>query len=307
MGGGAQLRRIALLLACALPAGVAGDRPVSIKPRPRPAERRAAANIRLDVTQVLIPVTVTDALDRPYLGLERQNFRIFEDGVEQHIRSFSFEEAPVSVGLLFDASGSMRSRVDKSREAVEQFVKASLPGDEFFLIRFNDAPVLETAFTPDPAEILRALNFVDPHGWTALHDAICLAAHEMKAARNARRALLILTDGSDNHSRYSESEVRQLVLESDLRVYAVGLFERPRFLEKLAAETGGSVVWTRKLKELPEAVWRLNTELRSQYVLGYSPTNPQRDGRYRKVRVELVAAEPELRASAWRRGYYAPE
>ena len=305
MGGGAHLRRVAFLLAAALAVGLSDDRPVSITPRARPSER-TAANIRLDVTRVLIPVTVTDGLDRPYMGLSRENFRVFEDGVEQRIRSFSFEDGPVSVGLLFDASGSMRSRVDKSREAVEEFFKASVPGDEFFLIRFNDAPSIEMPFTTNLGEISRALISVHPHGWTALYDAMRLAMHQMKGARNARRALLVLTDGADNHSRYSEREIRDLVLESDVRVYAVGLFERPKFLEKLAAETGGSVVWTRKLKELPEAVARLNRELRSQYVLAYAPTNAQRDGRYRKVSVYLVAASPQLRA-AWRRGYYGPE
>ncbi len=305
MGGGARFR-VVLLLAAALAAALSGERPVTITPRPRPSADRPAANIRLDVTRVLIPVTVTDGADRPYTALRRENFRLFEDGVEQNICSFSFEDGPVSAGLLFDASGSMRSRIDKSREAVEEFFKASVPGDEFFLIRFNDSPRLEMSFTGKPEEISRALSFVQPHGWTALYDAMRLAMHEMKGARNPRRALLVLTDGADNHSRYSEHEIRDLVLESDVRVYAVGLFERPKFLEKLAAETGGSVVWTRKLKDLPEAVARLNRELRSQYVLAYSPTNAQRDGRYRKVRVDLVAASPQLRA-AWRRGYYGPE
>ena len=305
MGGGAQIRRVAFLCAVVLTVALSDDRPVSITPRARPSDR-TAANIRLDVTRVLIPVTVTDGTDRPYTGLSRENFRVFEDGVEQSIRSFSFEDGPVSAGLLFDASGSMRSRVDKSREAVEEFFKASVPGDEFFLIRFNDAPELETPFTGNLAEISRALSFIKPRGWTALYDAMRLAMHQMKGARNARRALLVLTDGADNYSRYSEHEVRDLVLESDVRVYAVGLFERPKFLEKLAAETGGSVVWTRKMKELPEAVARLNRELRSQYVLGYAPTNAQRDGRYRKVNVYLVAGAPQLRAT-WRRGYYGPE
>ncbi len=306
MGGGAHLRRAVFLLTAVLAVAVSDDRPVSITPRARPSAERSGANIRLDVTRVLIPVTVTDGTDRPYTGLRRENFRVFEDGVEQNICSFSFEDGPVSAGLLFDASGSMRSRIDKSREAVEEFFKNSVPGDEFFLIRFNDAPRLETSFTGNPEEIFRALSFIEPHGWTALYDAMRLAMHEMKGARNPRRALLVLTDGADNYSRYSEHEIRDLVLESDVRVYAVGLFERPKFLEKLAAETGGSVVWTRKMKELPEALARLNRELRSQYVLGYAPTNPERDGRYRKVRVDLVAASPQLRA-AWRRGYYGPE
>lgn len=291
--------------------GVPTDQPrVSITPRsPLHAARSASpgANIRLDVKLVLIPVSVTDFWDRPVRGLREDSFRIFEDNVEQKIISFSHEEEPVSVGLIFDASGSMRKTIFHSIAAIEELFKTNLPGDEFFLVRFSDAPALVTGFTSDTGQILSALKQSHPEGWTALLDAICLGAHMVKSARNPRRALFILSDGGDNNSRYHESEIRDLVVESDVRIYAIGLFERPRFLSKIAAETGGRAVWVRKMGDLPDAVEKLSRELRSRYVLGYSPNNPQRDGKYRKVKVELAqpSAPAPLRVS-WRQGYYAP-
>jgi len=166
---------------------------------------------------------------------------------------------------------------------------------------------VETGFTSDPGEILEPLSFVHPKGWTALHDAIYLGVHRMKPAKNKRRVLFILSDGADNNSRYSESEVKNLVMESDVRVYAIGLFERPKFLEKIAALTGGEVFWARRLKDLPDAIEKLSRALRNQYVLGYSPSKGQNDGKYRKIKVEF--AHPftigPLRL-LWRRGYYAP-
>ena len=252
------------------------------------------------------PVTVTDGLDRPYMGLGRDNFRVFEDGVEQRIRCFpskrrrfrrgcsSMPAAACAAAWIIARSGGGVLQIVAAgrrilsdplqRRAARGAAVYAQPGGDFARAEFHRSPWLDGA-------LRRHL----PGG----------APDEGGQERAARAAGA--EDGADNHSRYSESEIRDLVLESDVRVYAVGLFERPRFLEKLAAETGGSVVWTRKLKELPDAVARLNTELRSQYVLGYAPTNAQRDGRYRKVRVELVAAAPQVRAAAWRRGYYAPE
>lgn len=299
------LLAIGAFLGIGLPADrIPPDQPrVSIAPRiPSPG-----ANIRLEVRLVLIPVSVTDSRDHPVTDLRAHSFRLFEDNVEQKIVSFCQEEEPVSMGLIFDASGSMRRTIDRSVAAVEQFVNTSLPGDEFFLVRFSETPKLVTGFTTDTGMILRALRLVRPEGWTALHDAICLGTHLMKSARNPRRALFILSDGGDNNSRYHESEIKDLVMESDLRVYAIGLFERPRFLLKIATETGGNAFWVHKPEDLPEAVGKLSRALRSHYVLGFSSNNPQKDGRYRKVKVELLpsSGRAPLRIS-WRRGYYAP-
>jgi len=287
-----------------------GEPRVSITPRVssgRNARAESSGAIRLDVKVVLIPVTVTDIWDKPIAGLSKDDFHLFEDNTEQQIVYLSHEEAPASVGLIFDASGSMRDKLETSVAAVEQFWKTTLPGDEFMLVRFSDKPRLLTGFTHDTAEISGWLHSIQPGGWTALYDAIYMGIHKMKTARNARKALLVLTDGGDNSSRYSAAETRGMVREADVRIYSIGLLQGflqgARFLEKISDETGGKLFRVRNLEDLPEAIEKLSLDLRSQYVLGYYSNNAQNDGRYRKVRVQV--SQPNVRAS-WRRGYYAP-
>jgi VWFA-related protein len=282
---------------------------VSITPRTQlvPRTENSTARMRMDMNMVLVPVTVTDDSDRPVTGLAPNTFRVFEDNVEQKIVSFFREEGPVSVGFIFDSSASMKKKMDRSVAAIEQFLKTISPGDEFFLLRFSDRPALVTGFTSDPKEILSELSSVEPRGWTSLNDAICLGVQRMKTAKNARKALFVLSDGGDNNSRYSDSEVRNLVRESDVRVYSIGLFERPRFLEKLSADTGGRSYWVHKLDELPNEVDRLSRDLRNQYVLGYSSQNGQKDGKYHSLRVELMETIKRMPLHVfWRRGFYAP-
>jgi VWFA-related protein len=263
--------------------------------------------MRVDVRMILVPVTVTDQWDRPVMDLPAEAFRLFEEEVEQEIVSIFREEGPVSVGFVFDASSSMKKRMDRSIAAIDQFLDGARAGDEFFLIRFSDRPNLVQTFTRDPDAILSALSFVQPDGWTALLDAVYLGVARMKSAQNPRRALFVLSDGSDNSSRYTEHEIVSLVRESDVRVYAIGLFERPRFLEKIAMESGGKAYLARDLKDLPETVDRLANELRNQYILGYYPTNGENDGKYRRVKVSLTSSDPPKRLHvAWRHGYYAP-
>ena len=264
--------------------------------------------MRVDVKMVLVPVTVTDPTDRPVLDLTTDKFRIFEDGVEQKVVSLFREEGPISIGIIFDASGSMKNRLDQSIQSLDQLFKGTTAGDEFFLVRFNDRPALERDFTPESADITSSLASVQAIGWTALHDAICLGVQHMKHARNKRKALLVLTDGGDNNSRYTESETRSLVREADVRVYSIGLNEKPRLLEKLAEDSGGRAVKVHHLEDLPDTVDRLSQEIRSQYVIGYSSNNEQNDGKYRNVKVALAEAIRALRLNVfWRRGYYAPE
>ena len=280
---------------------------VSITPRARRPAGDRAPNIRSDVNMVLIPVTVTDSRDRPVNDLPSDAFRLLEDDVEQKIVSFWREESPVSVGFIFDASSSMKNRIDKSVAAIRQFLETKIPGDEFFLVRFSDRPSMETSFTPDSEEILRSLSFVQPEGWTSLFDAIYLGAQKMKSAKNPRRALFILSDGSDNNSRYSESEVRRLVVESDVRIFAIGLFQRPRFLETIAAATGGRAYWVHKLRDLPATIEKLSAEIRTNYMIGYSSNRLERDGKFRKVRVELLRSILGPFRISWRHGYYSPD
>jgi Ca-activated chloride channel family protein len=279
----------------------------SITPRPRPeAKTVRPATFRLDARMVQIPVTVTDSRDRPQLDLEAGQFHIFEDGVEQQIAAFSMADAPISTGVVFDTSGSMKGRMDDSRAALEHLFETAAPQDEFSLVRFSDRPELVASLTHDPATVSRLLGRVIPHGWTALYDAIFYSVQELRHASNPRRALLVLSDGEDNNSRYSESEAVALVREADIRVYAVGIFRQTRCLAKMAAETGGRVIWVHKLSDMPEAIERLTLEMRNVYMVSYFSSNPPSDGKYRKVKVEVQARGEEPFHVTWRHGYYAP-
>jgi Ca-activated chloride channel family protein len=297
---------------------------VEITPRAKkgdaPPDTVRRGNIRVDSTLVLIPVTVTDPLNRFVTGLERENFRLFEDKSEQKVTHFASEDAPLSVGLVFDTSGSMGSKLDKSRQAVGQFFKTANPEDEFFLIQFNDRPELVVDLTTRVEEIQNRLTFTQSKGRTALLDAVYMALHKMKKAKNPRKALLIISDGGDNSSRYTESEIKKLVQEADVQIYAIGIFELmanrgrtpeelsgPSLLSELAEQTGGRHFPVDNLNELPDVAAKIGMELRNQYILGYTPTNQVRDGKYRRVQVKLVQPRglPALRPT-WRLGYYAP-
>jgi len=306
----AALGTLLVSFICAAHAANAQEPTVSITPRPNLNTHSSPLrpNLRIDSALVLVPVTVTDATDHPVTDLAPDSFRVFEDNIEQRVVSFHREDGPVSVGFIFDASRSMKGRrMDRSIAAIEQFLQTLTKGDDFFLIRFSDRPTLLTGFTEDPDYILSSLSFVQPEGWTALNDAICLGIQFIKRAKNSRRALVLLTDGEDNNSRYSDSEVRSLARESDVRIYSIGLFERPHFLEKLAMDTGGIATWARKLEDLPQVIEKLSSDFRNQYVLGYSPQAGQSDGKYHNVRVEVVKSiEPMPPHIYWRRGYFAP-
>jgi len=299
---------------------------VSVTPRARPkgqpdesvTDRKA--DIRIDTTLVLIPVSVSDPLNRFVTGLDKENFKVYEEKVEQEVSQFSSEDAPLSVGLVFDTSGSMGAKLQKSRQAVTQFLKTANPEDEFFLVQFNDRPELTVPFTPDSEELQNRLTFVQSKGRTALLDGIYMAMNQMKKARNPRKAILLISDGGDNSSRYTESEVRNAVREADVQIYAIGIFEPisgrgrtpeelagPGLLTELSEQTGGRHFAVDNLAELPDVAAKIGLELRNQYVLGYVPKNTARDGKYRRVQVKLVKTNglPPLRAM-FRTGYYAP-
>jgi VWFA-related protein len=284
-----------------------------VEPRPR-------SNIRVDSNLVLIPVTVTDPLNRFVTGLEKENFKLLEDKLPQEITQFSSEDAPLSVGVVFDCSGSMGHKLDKSRQAVAQFFKLANPEDEFFLVQFNDSANLIQPFTRNLEEIQNKLAFTQSKGRTALLDAVYMAMHEMKKAHNPRKALLLISDGGDNSSRYSEQEIKNLVKEADVQIYAIGIYESsggrnrtpeetsgPALLTEIAEQTGGRQYEVDNLNELPDVAAKIGVELRNQYILGYSPKNLSRDGKYRRVQVKLVQPHgmPLLRPF-WKQGYYAP-
>lgn len=296
---------------------------VSIEPRTKPnvpGDAGPRANIRVDSTLVLIPVTVTDPLNRFVTGLDKDHFRVFEDKKEQSVVQFSSEDAPISIGIVFDSSGSMGSKLAKSRQAVAQFFRTANPEDEAFLVQFNDRAELTLPFTHDLAEVQNRLNFTQSKGKTALLDATYLAINHMKSARNPRKALLVISDGGDNNSRYTENEIKNLVREADVQIYAIGIYEPigsrmrtaeelagPGTLTNIAEQTGGRQYAVENLSELPDIAAKIGIELRNQYILGYTPANLERDGKYRKVQVKLVQPRglPSLRAH-WRLGYYAP-
>src|SRR5258707_4288681 len=221
---------------CSLVVSVArsADGPrVSLEPRAKPAVtglQGPRTNIRVDSTVVLINVTVTGPRSRVIDGLEKENFRLFEDRAEQKVVHFANEDAPVSIGLVFDTSGSMGSKLAKSRQAVSQFFKTANPEDEFFLVEFNDRPELVNDFTTNLEEIENRLTFTQPKGRTALLDAVYMAMHQMKQARHPRKALLIISDGGDNCSRYTESEIKRMVREMDVQIYTIGIFESSVYL-----------------------------------------------------------------------------
>jgi VWFA-related protein len=297
---------------------------VSIEPRARPSkeareEEFKEPSIRVDTTLVLINVTVTDPMNRFVTGLEKEHFTLLEDKVAQDISQFSSEDAPLSVGLVFDASGSMNNKLSKSRQAASELFKTANPEDEFFLVQFNDRPELIVPFTTNSEEIQNRLTFTNAKGRTALLDGVLMAMSHMKKARNPRKAVIILSDGGDNSSRYTESEIKKVVREADVQVFAIGIFEPmgrarsaeelagPGLLTDIAESTGGRHFPVENLNELPDVAMKIGMELRNQYVLGYSPKNQLKDGKYRRVNVKVkqIKTLPPLKAF-FRLGYYAP-
>jgi Ca-activated chloride channel family protein len=265
-------------------------------------------------------VTVTDPHDRQVTDLEPDDFRIFENNVEQEIRYFSSEDVPISIGIIFDLSGSMVHKIGKAKEAALQFFKAANPQDEFFLVSFNEHAELASTFANTVEDLQSRLVSSSAKGRTALLDGIYLGLSEMKIARNAKRALLIISDGGDNHSRYSENDIKRLVREADTQLYSIGIFNSldyrsqtpeelngPSLLSEVTELTGGRAFDVENVNELPDIVTKIGAELRNQYILGYHPSNKSHDARWRKIKIKLRRPKglPSLSVYA-KTGYYAP-
>jgi Ca-activated chloride channel homolog len=273
--------------------------------------------VKTDVKLVLVPVSVMDPKQRLVTGLQAENFQLFEGKKPQEIRHFSSEDVPVSIGIILDASGSMREKMGRVREAVTQFCEEANPQDEFFMVAFSDQPHLVTDFTTAPEDLEKELLFTQPKGRTALLDAIYMGLHKMKQARYGKKALLVISDGGDNHSIYMEKEVRAAAKESDVMIYAIGTFDRylptpeemrgPALLSELAEPTGGQAFTLENTVELPAVARHIGRALRTQYVLGYRPEQMPRDGKWHKIQVKLRLPKKLafLRARA-KTGYYAP-
>lgn len=306
-----------LLLAVSLSAQV----PAVITPRPSrtaPQVVPSSATLRIDSSLVVIPAWVTTAAGASVTSLAKENFRLSEDNVEKKIDYFIKDDAPVSVGILFDASGSMKTKMEKASESVASFLNTANTEDEFFLVEFNERAKLTVPFTPDAGEISSRVARTKPFGRTSLFDSIAVALKTMKKARHQRKALVIISDGGDNWSWHTAGQIRNALLESDVQLYAMGIFDPnlaktpvenrkgPALLDQLATETGGRHFPVGDLNDLPAISEKIGLDLRNEYLLGYYADN-SRDGKFHRVRVNVTAPQgmPALRAN-YRRGFYAP-
>jgi Ca-activated chloride channel family protein len=325
---------LAVLIFAALTArGRAQDVNVHIDPRPatppatddKNGPKSALPEIKnhgkpgtiVDVNLVLVNVTVTDDWNRIVTGLDKDNFAVLEGSEVQEVKHFSSEDAPISLGVIFDMSGSMNDKIEKAREAVIEFFKTANPQDEFFMITFNDRPQLRADFTKSVEDVQGKLVYTVPQGSTAMLDAIYMGVSKMKDAHNSKKALLIISDGGDNHSRYTENEIKSMVKEADVQIYAIGIFTAgasqpeeiagPALLTEISQVTGGRMFTINNPNELADVATKIGIELRNQYVLGYRPNNKVKDGHWRKIKVRLIPPKglPHLNVYA-RTGYYAP-
>ena len=274
--------------------------------------------LKANADLVLVPVTVTDQRDRIVVGLEKDNFRIYDEREPQIIRHISTDDVPVSLGIIFDISSSMYRKLERSREAVIQLLRRGNAEDEFFLILFNNRPAIVTDFTRSVDDIENDIARARPEGLTSLLDAVYRGLSEMRFARNERKILLIVSDGGDNHSRYTAREVLSSLAESNVQAYALGIFDDaprtsaerggPDLLVAMTNIGGGRTLRVRNLKNIGEAVSELSVELHNQYLLAYRPTNLTHDGRWHRIRVQVAPPpkSPRLRVHA-KTGYYAAD
>jgi len=319
---------MACCLACAtLTFAQSGFNEVHVDPVPTPklqqnAEKHTIAHvdaplIRKSVDLVMVPVTVTDQMNRIVTGLDQNNFQLFDGKQQQAIKHFSSEDAPVSLGIVLDLSSSMSKKLDLARQAVLEFCKAANPMDEFFMVTFADRPELALDFTKEPEEIERRLAFTAAKGRTALLDAVYLSLKKMREAQYQKRALLIISDGGDNRSRFTESEVRAMVKEADVEIYSIGIFDSastvieelngPALLEEISGLTGGRAFTIDNVNLLPAMAVKVGAELRNQYMLAYKPDDSQWNGKWHKIKIKLRV--PNSLWPLWihaKPGYYAP-
>jgi len=271
---------------------------------------------------VLVPVTVTEGNGRGVTGLAKEHFSILEDRVPQVITHFTAEDAPATIGLVFDASDSMGPKLSAAQDAVYAVLRNANPQDEYFLIRFSHRPELTVGLTKQTDEIRRAVQRLQVSGSTALLDAMNMAWLEMKSAHHRRKAIILISDGEDNSSRMSRTEFKQLATESDTTVYSLFIGSSPDvslvhqgrklegapLLDDLARQTGGRMFVVSELNQLPKISARIGSWVRSQYVLGYVPRDESRNGGYHRIQVKISkpAGFPRLHSS-WRLGYHAPK
>ena len=275
------------------------------------------AEIHIDVNLVLVPVAVTDPMNRLVTGLERENFQVFDNDAPQTIKSFATDDAPLTIGIVFDLSGSMTSKFVRARKALSEFLRTCNPQDEFFVVGFNDRPAIIVDYTSDVEDVEARMVMLRPENRTALIDAMYLAVNHLKLAKYDRKALLVISDGGDNRSRYTQGELTRVVRESQVQIYSIGIFDiyapteeeqnGPMLLHEISEQTGGRLFKVLDVQDLSDIAQRISEELRNEYVLGYTPTDRRRNGAWRKLKVRLLPPPglPQLEERS-REGYYAP-
>lgn len=261
-------------------------------------------SLKVDVDLVMVNVTVSDGDSKLVNDLKADNFHVFEDKVEQKIRYFSTEQQPLSLGMVFDVSHSMEPKIAFARDAATRFLETSGPEDEYFLVEFSSRAKLTERFTSDVARLRDHLALVPPQGNTAMYDAVYLALSEVRKGRNPKKALLLITDGEDNHSRYSRHDIREFARESDVQIFSIDLGRA--LIADLSDMTGGHS-FHGHADQLEDICEKIAREMKNQYVIGYASTNTNKDGKYRKVRVRVTPPDgmPKLNVRA-KDGYYGP-
>ena len=268
---------------------------------------------KVAVENVYVQIAVSDSLNRYVTGLKQEHFKIYEDKVEQTITHFSKEEAPISVGIIFDVSGSMKdnNNIQRAKNAIARFLESSNPEDEAFLITFNDQANIARHFTDNINTLRNNLAQLKPGGQTAMYDAAYLGFDQIRRGKNEKKALVLITDGEDNSSRYTAVELREFAREANVQVYGIGQQGNLGYglaeLGNLVSMTGGRAFYPNSFNDLDYYIDLVHAELRNQYLVGYTPSNTVRDGKWRKINVQLNPPPglPKLSVRA-REGYYAP-
>jgi Ca-activated chloride channel family protein len=290
-----------------------------------------AATFQTSTRMVLVPVSVTDHSGKTLTGLQAKDFAIFEDQSPQGIVSFTSEDAPCSAGLVLDISGSMQRTLGVVKESAQAFIRTANPEDEFLLLTVSTQPAAGPEFTTDTAALGESIAFARPGGFTALIDTVYLGLNHMRKARNPQRALVIVSDGMENHSRYSKAELLRVALEADVQIYSIiidngagvspgnsipyrssmikkpgdqGIDRQgPNLLEELAEKTGGLAFHARNAAEAREGMIKAAQAIRTEYVIGYQPAASDASGKWHRIRVKSTLPKVFVHA---RSGYYAP-
>src|SRR5262245_33287166 len=281
-------------------------------------DKKPTQTLKVDVDQVLVTATVTDSLNRYVSGLEANHFQIWEDKVEQKIASFTAEDVPISVGVIFDVSGSMKDKIATAQKAASTFLKTGNPDDEYFLVEFANRPEVASDFTTDVTKLQSKLLMTPAKGMTAMYDSVYLGLEKLKEGTNPKKALLLITDGEDNRSRYTFQNVKEFVKEQDVQIYGIGIVDEwnsslstghtgRAMVEELADITGGRAFFPDSVYDLEDICTKIAVELKNQYVIGYHSTNAAKDGKWRKLRVKVNPPKGIQRLNVrYKQGYYGP-